>query len=109
MDRGQARGQLLQNRKGHEGTVDRGPTLAAGLELAPHHDLVPVNGQAMGLEEGARLGRLEDPFHRGSLLSRADEVGRGSFAPQETHGVYQYGLARSRFARLGGETGPELP
>ena len=70
VERGEERGQLAQERDGHQRAVDRGPAFPGGMDLAADHDLVVLHGQAVLLQE--RFG--DGPSARASTAARSSPV-----------------------------------
>ena len=106
--RDQARRQVLQQRDGHQGAIDRGPRLPRALDLASDHDLVALCRQPVGVRVRREAGGLQDSLHDGLALAGPDQLARGPGAQQDPERVDQDRLPSSRFSCQEVEPGAEL-
>ncbi len=108
VDDGDARRELAQEAHRHEGAVDGGPPLSARLDLPPQDHLVPVEGQAVGLEPRRGVLPLDDGLYHRPLLARADEIGGGPPTEEQPEGVDQDRLPGPGLPGQEGETRAQL-
>ncbi len=106
--RDQQRRQLAQRGHRDQRPVDGGAPAPGGVDLAPHHQLVPEAGQA-ALEQAVPQGRgqVEGRLDRGRVLPGPDEVGRGAAAEDQGKRVHQDRLSGPGFARQERQPGAE--